>query len=111
MTIDILKNFGVDTGEGLARCMNNEEFYLKMVDMGLKDKRFDTLGPVLESGDMDEAFEICHALKGVVLNLALKPLSDPIANMTEMLRNREETDYTAMYREIKAKRDEILSAS
>ena len=33
MTIDSLKAFGANTAEGLARCMNNEAFYLRMVGM------------------------------------------------------------------------------
>ena len=42
MTIDKLREYGADVEDGLARCMNNEAFYLKMVDLGLSDERFDS---------------------------------------------------------------------
>ncbi|MCR5626357.1 MAG: Hpt domain-containing protein [Lachnospiraceae bacterium] len=109
MTIDQLKEFGADTAEGLNRCMNNEAFYLKMVGMGLADKRFDELKTALESKDYDEAFEIVHALKGVLGNLALTPLYDLICDMTEDLRARTDKDYMPLYNEIKEKRDKLVA--
>ena len=33
ITIDKLQQFGADTREGLGRCMNNEAFYLRLVNM------------------------------------------------------------------------------
>ena len=109
MTIEILSQFGADTAEGLARCMNNEDFYLKMVETGLRDERFDTLRPVLEAHDLDEAFEMCHAMKGVFGNLALTPIYDLISDMTELLRARKDMDYLPMFDEIKAQRDKLLA--
>ena len=35
LTIDNLKELGMDTAGGVARCVNNEDFYLKMVGMAL----------------------------------------------------------------------------
>ena len=109
MTIEILKEFGADTTEGLSRCMNNEEFYLKMVELSLSDERFETLRPVLEAHNLDEAFEMCHAMKGVFGNLSLTPLYDSFSDMTELLRARKEMDYLPMFDEIKAQRDRLVS--
>lgn len=109
MTIEILNKFGADTAEGLARCMDNEEFYLKMVDMGIADERFETLKDVLEKKDLDEAFEMCHALKGVVGNLALTPIYEPISDMTELLRVRKDMDYMPLYEKIKSEHDRLIS--
>lgn len=109
MTIEILNQYGADTAEGLARCMDNEEFYLKMVALGLADERFESLRPVLEAQKLDEAFEMCHALKGVFGNLALTPLYDAISEMTELLRARTEMDYMPMYEALKAQRDRLLA--
>lgn len=109
MTIDILNEFGANTAEGLARCMDNEEFYLKMVTMGIADERFDSLKEVLEKKDLDEAFEVCHALKGVVGNLALTPIYEPISDMTELLRVRKDMDYMPLYEKIKAEHDRLLA--
>ena len=108
ITIDKLKEFGVDTKEGLTRCMNNEKFYFKMINMGLSDKHFEMLGEALASNKLDEAFEAAHALKGVLGNLALAPIYNPLAKMTEMLRAHETADYVTMYQPIKKMRDDLL---
>lgn len=108
ITLDKLKGFGANTEEGLARCMNNEEFYLKMVNMGLADERFEALGPALESGDKDTAFELAHALKGVLGNLSLTPIYDPFSEMTELLRAKQDADYKTMYEKAMGKRKELL---
>ncbi|MCR5789664.1 MAG: Hpt domain-containing protein [Lachnospiraceae bacterium] len=109
MTLEVLGEFGADTEEGLARCMNNEAFYLKMVDMGIMDERFETLEDVLKQNDLETAFEMAHALKGVIGNLALTPLYAPINELTELLRHKKEGDYLALYRDMKEKRDRLLA--
>ena len=109
MTIDVLRKFGADVDDGLARCMNNEDFYLKMVNMGLADERFETLRGVLEQNDLDTAFEMAHALKGVVGNLALTPIYMPISELTELLRAKQAGDYLGLYDKMKEQKDRLLS--
>ena len=109
LTLDQLKEFGADTEEGLARCMNNEAFYLKMVNMGLSDERFDSLGDMLTQKDYDAAFEMAHALKGVLGNLALSPIYKPMSEMTEYLRAKvEDVDYVGLYQTVKEQRDKLV---
>ncbi len=108
ITLDVLREFGADTEEGLARCMNNEEFYLKMVDLGIRDERFEALEEVLRKKDLDAAFDMTHALKGALGNLALTPLYRPVSEMTELLRARKDADYMTIYREMKSSRDWLL---
>ena len=108
ITIDKLKEFGVDTKEGLTRCMNNEGFYFKMIKMGLSDGHFESLQKSLEDNNLAEAFEAAHALKGVIGNLALSPIYNPLAEMTEMLRANKEADYLTIYKPIKEMRDNLL---
>ena len=97
LTVEKLKEYGADTGEGLSRCMNNEAFYLRLVGMALADDKLEKLGEALEAGDLDRAFEAAHALKGMYGNLALTPLTTPIAEMTELLRAGTQTDYTPYF--------------
>ena len=94
LTIDNLKALGADTESGLARCINNEDFYLKMVTMALQDPSFDQLKDALAEGDLDTAFERAHALKGTIGHVSLTTLFDPIAEMTEDLRARKDIDYS-----------------
>lgn len=109
LTLDKLKQFGADTEDGLTRCMNNEDFYLKMVNMGLADERFEALVPVLEAGDKAAAFEMAHALKGVLGNLALTPIYKPLSEMTELLRAKEDADYVTMYKGMLEQRNQLLN--
>lgn len=110
MTIEALKNLGANVDEGLERCMGMEDFYLEMIEMGLSDERFGQLGPVIESGDMEEAFEVVHALKGVIGNLALAPLYETICEITEHLRAKDDVDYKTLYEKLIAQRDVFRGA-
>lgn len=89
LTIDSLKQCGVNTAEGLSRCFNNEAFYLRLVGMGLADANFDKLSRAVENGDVKAAFEACHALKGSMGNLSLTPIYDPVCALTEKLRGAD----------------------
>ena len=109
LTIAKLQEYGVNTKEGLARCMGMEAFYFRMLGMGLKNDSFDKLEASLAAGNLEESFELSHALKGVVGNLALTPIYDPLAEMTEMLRAKKDADYVAMYKPIKEIRDKLVA--
>ena len=54
MTLEKLDALGAATSEGMERCMNNEEFYLRLVRMALDDDTFDKLADAIERGDLDE---------------------------------------------------------
>jgi len=43
MTIESLKAAGANVEEGLYRCLGKEDFYLKMVRMGLSSQNFGLL--------------------------------------------------------------------
>ena len=93
LTLEDLKSFGADTQDGLTRCMNNEALYLKLVQLSVSDGKIAALRKAIEDGDLERAFELAHALKGVFANLALSPLQHPVAEMTERLRAKEKADY------------------
>lgn len=107
MTLDELRRLGVNVDEGLGRCMNNEDFYLKMIGKFLSDDKIDALGKALNEGDLDQAFELAHALKGVTSNLALAPLEAKLSEITDLLRKRTQTDYSDIYESIVYNRDKL----
>jgi HPt (histidine-containing phosphotransfer) domain-containing protein len=86
MTLDALRAYGANTAEGVARCMNNEPFYLRMVAMALADKNFDALTAAMDAGDVTAAFEAAHALKGSIGNVSLSPIYRPLCELTDLLR-------------------------
>ena len=109
LTIEKLKEFGVNTEEGLGRCLNNESFYLNLVKIGLNDEGFSKLELALKDKNLDKAFEIAHALKGVMGNLAIAPIYEVISEMTEELRSRKQIDYSPILNRLKGNRDKFLS--
>jgi HPt (histidine-containing phosphotransfer) domain-containing protein len=86
MVLDSLKAAGADTEDGLKRCLGKEDFYLKMINLALKNENFELLRGALQAEDFAVAFERCHALKGVTANVSLTPLYDLISELTEKLR-------------------------
>ncbi len=109
ITIEALNDSGANVEEGLSRCLGKEDFYLKMVNMGLTNQNFQLLGPALEAKDFDRAFELCHSLKGVIGNLSLTPLYDLICQLTEKLRSKTDTDCTGLYSQIMRMQEKLLS--
>lgn len=107
ITIDKLKAFGADTETGLARCLGKEDFYLKMVKMGLENQNFSLLEQALAEKNLEKAFELAHSLKGVIGNLALTPLYEIVCQLTELLREKTKTDYLPMLKKLLDLREEL----
>ena len=107
INIDVLKQFGADTDDGLSRCMGNEAFYFKLIGKVIEDKNFQALEDAVAAKDLDKAFEAAHSLKGVLGNLALTPIYEPVYEITELLRKRTDIDYVPYLEKIKAKKDEL----
>lgn len=108
LSIETLQNFGANTQEGLGRCMNNQNFYFRLVKMAANDKGFDTLNQTLESGDWSQAFEAAHGLKGILSNLALTPLVEPVSQLTELLRDKKEIAFAELLQRVGEKHEQLL---
>lgn len=109
LTIDALKQFGAKTEEGLGRCLNNEAFYLRLVNMVLDDAGYEKLASAIKNGETQTAFEAAHALKGSLGNLALTPIYEPVAELTELLRNGQDADYTSLLDRALAQREALIT--
>ena len=111
LTVDSLKAFGADTSDVLKRCMDNQAFYLKLVEKALEDKNFEVLEQSIAAKDLEKAFEAAHSLKGVLGNLALTPIYTPVLEITELLRAKTDTDYSSLLQAILDKRAELIALS
>ncbi len=107
ITVEALREFGVDTEKGLALCMGNEALYLRLVGSVPTEKRFDDLSRAIDEGDLDAAFEAAHALKGVLGNLSLTPLYEKASQITELLRSRTDADYKKLMEELISAKDTL----
>ena len=109
MTIDSLRAFGADVDAGLTRCLNKEDFYLMLVNKAREDQKLTELAQQLGDRNLDAAFETAHALKGMYANLSLTPLTEPVSEMTELLRKRTDTDYSALLYEAQMQFEKLCS--
>ncbi len=101
LTLDKLREFGADVDDALVRCMNKEDFYIMLVSKTVSDTKLYQLEQQINARELSAAFETAHALKGVYANLSLTPLTLPVSEMTELLRSRSDTDYSALMKEAK----------
>ncbi len=109
LTVDALRAYGADVTTGLARCVNRDSLYLRLVKMVPSNDGFAKLEAALAAHDYEAGFQAAHGIKGAVTNLALDPLSKPVIEITEHLRAKEEMDYQPLLKEILEKRDELAA--
>ncbi|MCR5302324.1 MAG: Hpt domain-containing protein [Lachnospiraceae bacterium] len=107
ITMEKLKMYGANTDEGLARCVNNEALYLKLVGLVPNDENFGKLKEAAHAGDTDKVFEAAHAIKGALGNLSITPLYDKISDITEAARSKASANYKEMVDELMEMLDEF----
>ncbi|MBO4898112.1 MAG: Hpt domain-containing protein [Clostridia bacterium] len=107
LTIENLKEYGAEVEKALQRCGNNEALYLRLVGICINELLEDKLGIALKEGEIDRAFDIAHKIKGGVCNLALNPISEPICELTELLRNKTPGEYEKLHARIVLKTNEL----
>ena len=100
ITVKRLKELGCNTDKGLERCLGDEEFYLAFIPDALKKERYEELETLINNKDLDAAFEAAHGLKGILANLSLDPLTEPVSELTELLRARTDTDYSGLLKKL-----------
>lgn len=111
MTIDQLKDYGANVDEGVARCMGDQGFYLKMVALALSDDKLPQLKAAIKDNNLEKAFDYAHAMKGVYGNLSLTPLYDAVSKITEKLRAKEQADYSPMLSAVSTELDKLHALS
>ena len=52
ITIEKLRNFGADVDEGMIRCMNKEDFYLKLVTKAKENNKVAMLEEQIQNKDL-----------------------------------------------------------
>lgn len=107
ITIDNLKAFGADVTEGVKRCLDDEEFYIDLVKSVIPDERIPELEKYIAAKDFDKAFEVAHALKGMYGNISLTPIYEPICQITELLRDKKDVDYSGYLSKAKAEKKRL----
>ncbi|MBQ8982092.1 MAG: Hpt domain-containing protein [Lachnospiraceae bacterium] len=107
LTVDAMKAFGADTETALTRCAGSEALYLRLVGKVPDSEDFDKLEAAVKAKDYDAAFNLAHGLKGILLNLSITPIADPVSEMTELLRSRKDMDYSPYIQKMQAERKKL----
>ena len=104
-----LEDYGADYKTTLARFMNNEQIYLRILQKFPQDDTLQKLGQALQDGDYANAFNAAHTLKGVTGNLGLTPLYEAVCAIVEPLRaGKVHEDLAARYQLIQEEYQKFL---
>jgi len=96
LTVENLREYGANVDEGVARCLNDAVFYIELVKSVIPDNRIGELKEYIAAKDFDKAFEVAHALKGMYGNISITPIYEPVCQITELLREKKDVDYSAL---------------
>ena len=77
---------GVNVNEALERLGGDKELYDDLLVHFKGSPRYTNLAQALEKGDVDEAFQLAHALKGTAGNLGFTRLFEALTPVVEALR-------------------------
>ena len=89
--------------------MGMEAMYLRLVGTLQNEPAFARLNEGIDTGDLTEAFEASHALKGTLGNLSITPLYDPVCEICELLRARTDMDYGPLMATINEQHDKLVA--
>ncbi len=107
ITIDNLRDYGADVDEGVKRCLDDEEFYIDLVKSVIPDERLTELEQFIAARDFEKSFEVAHALKGMYGNISITPIYEPICEITELLREKKDVDYSDLLNKAKAEKKRL----
>lgn len=73
--------------EGVMGRLGSERLVRKYLNKMVEDKNFAVLKEAVASGTYQDAFMASHTIKGICMNLNLKPLAESSDLLTEELRS------------------------
>lgn len=109
MLLKELKSWGCEVDKTMERFIGDEELYEACLHTVLQDKSFDKLGTALKEGQILEAFDSAHTLKGVLANLGLTPMYDIVVRIVEPLRVGKTAGLLPVYEELLRAKDVLAS--
>lgn len=106
--LETLKQFGCeDLNNTMERFLNDNEFYLEMLQQMLTDPGFESLRSELEADHVTDAFETAHMLKGIIANCGITPMLKTISSIVEPLRAGSAQGLLPYYEQLMAQRQAL----
>ena len=78
--------WGADAHAAIGRMLNDEVFYLNLVEMFITSSDWFELEKLLSENKYKEAFIVSHRMKGSCADLSLTPLYEALCELTDDLR-------------------------
>lgn len=108
---EAFKMAGIDYENGLERCLGDESLYTRLLGMFKDDNAFERLTTALDRGDITDAFECAHALKGVAVNLGMNTLFETDSELANALRGDGDLDKAReLYTSVKVAYSKVMDA-
>ena len=82
-----MESLGADYQEIMERFLENEDFYLKLLEKFSKKPDIYEIEAALDKEDFEGAFRLAHSIKGGSANMGLTYLSEAMVELTDTLRN------------------------
>ena len=101
---------GVNVNEALVRVGNDKALYEELLQRFKADERYAKLVAALESGNVEEAFQMGHALKGTAGNLGFSRFYEALTPLVEFLRKADLTSAKASLSPVQEAYDSLLEA-
>lgn len=102
-----LVEWGCDISGALPRFVGDEEFMLECIEQVSTDPAFEALGESIAKGEVANAFDAAHTLKGILANTGLTPLYEIIVRIVEPLRAGKISGLEPIYADLINNREQL----
>ena len=103
----LLEDWGCDISGALPRFLQDEDFMLDCIKQVAADPSFERLSSALACGDVKEAFEAAHMLKGISANTGLTPIYELAVKLVEPLRGGNAEGLEPLCLQLNAARNQL----
>ncbi|MDD2967339.1 MAG: Hpt domain-containing protein [Desulfovibrionaceae bacterium] len=95
-----LEAWGCDIKSTMRRVADDELFYIDCLHDIVEDPYFAKLKEAIDRGNVSQAFDAAHTLKGVLSNLGLTPMYNKVVEIVEPLRAGSREDLSDKYEQL-----------
>ncbi|MDD2648962.1 MAG: Hpt domain-containing protein [Eubacteriales bacterium] len=100
--------YGADVKRALARFGGDRDIYRECIRLLIGGDSFQNLKSAVSEENVNEAFNVAHAMKGAAGNLGLEPMLEAIGEVVEPLRGGEKMpDLSRAIAEIERQRKQL----
>ena len=102
-----LTKAGVDVNQGLKRLDNNKEFYEELLVKFCEDTHFEKMVSAMNAGEVQEAFQCAHAVKGAAGNLSMTRL---YTELVPLVKKKKKNDLPQARQQLPAAQEAYTAA-